>query len=66
MDLDPNIVIDRLGGTGAVARICEVDPASISGWRKKGIPKARVQFLRVVYPEAFLPLMPQTKEVEKI
>lgn len=57
MEIDPNVVIDRLGGTGAVARICEISPASVSGWRENGIPKPRVQFLRAVYPEAFLPVM---------
>lgn len=57
MEIDPNVVIDRLGGTGAVARICEINPASVSGWRENGIPKSRVQFLRAVYPEAFLPVL---------
>lgn len=62
MDLDPNVVIDRLGGTGAVARICEINPASVSEWRREGIPKYRVQFLRAVYPEAFLPVVPKSAE----
>lgn len=58
MDIDPNVVIDRLGGTGAVARICEIEAASVSGWRtsKNGIPKPWVKFLRLAYPEAFLPV----------
>lgn len=63
MDIDPNVVIDRLGGTGAVARICGIRDASVSGWRtsKNGIPKPWVKFLRVMYPEAFLPVRPEPK-----
>lgn len=33
-------VIDQLGGTSAVARMCRVAAASVCGWRKKGIPAA--------------------------
>ncbi|AWH37950.1 hypothetical protein C1929_14895 [Stenotrophomonas sp. ZAC14D1_NAIMI4_6] len=46
-------VIDRMGGTGRVARICEVSSASVSQWRLKGIPAARRQFLQLLRPEAF-------------
>jgi hypothetical protein len=48
-----NTVIDRLGGTTATAKICECQPPSVHEWRIKGIPKARLQFLRVAYPTAF-------------
>jgi hypothetical protein len=61
MDIDPNVVIDRLGGTGAVARICDITDASVSGWRKSRIPKPWVKFLRLIYPEAFLPAAPAPK-----
>jgi len=50
---DSNTVIDRLGGTSAVARLCKVQPASVSGWRKQGIPEAREMFLRLARPDAF-------------
>lgn len=46
-------VIDRLGGTGRVARICEVSSASVSQWRLNGIPAARRQFLQLLRPDAF-------------
>lgn len=46
-------VIDRLGGTAKVAEMCDVQPPSVSEWRKNGIPKARQQFLRLLKPEAF-------------
>jgi len=48
-----NQVIDRLFGTNAVAKIFEIKPASVSEWRVNGIPKARLQYLRLAYPEAF-------------
>jgi hypothetical protein len=51
--MDANTIIDRLGGTNAVARLCEIEPASVSEWRKQGIPKARLMFLRLAKPEAF-------------
>lgn len=46
-------IIDSLGGTGAVARICEVASPSVTGWKKRGIPQARVMYLRLLHPEAF-------------
>lgn len=50
---DPNTIIDRLGGTSATARLCEVQPPSVSEWRKTGIPKAQLKFLRLARPEVF-------------
>lgn len=54
MDLDPNVVIDRLGGTGATAKLFEISDASVSEWRKKGIPKARMHFLRAARPDVLV------------
>lgn len=60
-----NIVIDRLGGTTAVAKICDCKPPSVAEWRTNGIPKARLQFLKVVHPEAFADIAtPQPAEVQ--
>ena len=53
--IDPNKIIDRLGGTSATARLCEIEPASVSEWRTKGIPKARVLYLKAIRPDAFEP-----------
>ena len=50
---DPNTIIDRLGGTSATARLCEVQPPSVSEWRKAGIPKAQLKFLKLARPEVF-------------
>lgn len=45
------VVIAELGGVTKVAGICHVRPQSVVGWRKKGIPDYRVQFLRLAYPK---------------
>lgn len=46
-------IIDRLGGTTEVARICQIKPPSVSEWRSTGIPPARRQFLALLRPDAF-------------
>ncbi len=52
----PNVpeLIDRLGGTFAVAKLCEVAPPSVSEWKANNrIPPARLMFLRLARPEVF-------------
>lgn len=51
--MTPSEIIDALGGTFRVAELCEVKPPSVSEWRKHGIPRARLMFLRVAKPEVF-------------
>ena len=46
-------IIDALGGTLQVAKLCEVKPPSVSEWRVKGIPKARLMYLQVLFPDVF-------------
>ena len=46
-------IIDRLGGTAAVAKMCAVTPQAVSQWRITGIPPARQMFLCVVRPDVF-------------
>jgi len=46
-------IIDALGGTATVARLCKVKDPSVSGWRRTGIPAARRMFLETVRPEVF-------------
>ncbi|WP_025135908.1 Cro/CI family transcriptional regulator [Achromobacter sp. DH1f] len=48
-------IIDALGGTGEAARLFEVTTGAISQWRTKGIPKARLQFLKLARPDLFAP-----------
>ena len=60
---NPNHIIDALGGTSETARICEVKPPSVSEWRKTGIPKAQLKFLKLARPDVFdqtgQPTLPQ-------
>ena len=44
-------IIDAMGGTSVVARMFDIDPASVSEWRRKGFPKARVQTLNLMRPD---------------
>ena len=60
-DFNPTQVIDALGGTNAVARLCEIAPASVSDWKKKGIPKARLMYLKLAMPKVFRDLAKQSK-----
>lgn len=53
--MDANKIIDALGGTAAVARLCQVRPPSVSEWRRNGIPAARLQFLQLARPDVFHP-----------
>ncbi len=46
-------IIDALGGTAKVARLCEIEMAAVTQWRHNGIPKSRLMFLRLARPEVF-------------
>jgi hypothetical protein len=48
---DADVVIRRLGGTTKAADVCEVSAQAVSQWRRNGIPKAQLKFLRVARPE---------------
>jgi len=49
-------IIDKLGGTTKVAKMFGIRTASVSGWRAKRIPAARLHFLTVLHPEAVTPI----------
>lgn len=51
--MNASSLIDALGGTSEVARLCEVQPPSVSEWRQKGIPRARLKYLRLLRPDVF-------------
>lgn len=46
-------IIDALGGTSEVARLCEVKDPSVSQWRRHGIPNYRLMYLKAIRPEVF-------------
>lgn len=45
-------VIDALGGTAQVARMFDVRMPSVSNWKKNGIPRASMMFLRLAHAQA--------------
>jgi hypothetical protein len=53
MDTHANTVIDRLGGTGATAKLCNTSPGAVSQWRRDGIPQARLMYLKLARPDVF-------------
>jgi hypothetical protein len=46
-----NAVITELGGPTATARIFGIKPPSVMSWLEDGIPKARLMYLEVAYPQ---------------
>lgn len=52
--MDAKTIIERLGGTNAVAGLCEVTPQSVSGWKADGrIPRGWDKYLRLLRPDVF-------------
>ena len=64
MNASPSEIIDALGGPVAVARLCEGEPPSVSEWRHRGIPRARLMFLRLAHPELFPQTTPTPEQKE--
>jgi hypothetical protein len=58
-------IIDELGGNIAVAKICHPTlTAVVSGWRKRGIPKGWLAFLKSKRPEVFINDFSTIKRIE--
>ena len=45
LKLTDSAIIDLLGGTAKVARMCRVDCAAVSNWRIRGIPADKFMLL---------------------
>ena len=45
LKLTDTAIIDLLGGTSKVAKMCRVDPAAVSNWRIRGIPADKYMLL---------------------
>ena len=46
-------LIDALGGTSEVARLCDLTTGAVSQWRTNGIPRAWKKFFRLARPQIF-------------
>ena len=45
LKLTDSAIIDLLGGTAKVAKMCKIDNAAVSNWRVRGIPADKYMFL---------------------
>jgi hypothetical protein len=54
-------VIDALGGTVEVSRMCNVTKGAVSQWRENGIPEARLMYLKLARPDVFEPVETEQK-----
>jgi hypothetical protein len=54
-------VIDALGGTVEVSRMCNVTKGAVSQWRKNGIPEPRLMYLKLARPDVFEPVETEQK-----
>ena len=54
--MDTNKIIDSLGGTSAVAEMCNISTGAVSQWRtsENGIPKPWLMFFRATRPDVFI------------
>jgi DNA-binding transcriptional regulator YdaS (Cro superfamily) len=52
LKLTDTAIIDLLGGTAKVARMCKVDSAAVSNWKIRGIPADKYMFLGARIEEA--------------
>lgn len=48
-------IIKALGGATRISELFAISPQACSAWRRKGIPPARMMYLRLAYPELFTP-----------
>lgn len=62
-------IVEALGGTAEVARLCNVRPQAVSQWfgvdpksgNERAIPAARLMYLKVVRPVVFAQLEAEAK-----
>ena len=45
LKLSEHALIQLLGGTAKVAKMCKCDNATVSSWKKRGIPREHLLFL---------------------
>lgn len=54
--MDTDKVIEALGGTRKVAKLCGLTDSAVSQWRQNGIPRPWLMFLSRECPQQFAAL----------
>ncbi|WP_367437655.1 Cro/CI family transcriptional regulator [Snodgrassella alvi] len=49
-----NRFIEILGGVTAVAKLCGITRGAVSQWKKRGIPKAQLNYLKTLRKKEYL------------
>ncbi|KQV50053.1 Cro/CI family transcriptional regulator [Massilia sp. Root335] len=60
----PDEIIDALGGTSEVAKLCRVSDAAVSQWRRAGIPQPRLMYIQAIRPDLFMSQITTTPQPE--
>lgn len=47
MDTEASKIIDKLGGTSAVARLIQTPVSTVHSWRRNGIPPSRLAHINL-------------------
>lgn len=58
------LVVGRLGGPHAVARLCHIKPPAIYDWFRVGLPAGRIKYLVLERPDVFVGTPYEIKEEE--
>ena len=66
MRMEPNQIIDALGGTSEVARLCGIKPPSVSEWRRDGIPWPWLLFFSRERPDVVRPDIVEQMRIAKL
>lgn len=59
-------IIDSLGGTVEVARICGIKPPSVSEWKTNGIPWPWLMYFSQIRPDVVDPQVIEALRIEKL
>lgn len=51
--VEANRVIEALGGPSEAGAKLGISKSAVSQWRKNGVPKTQMKYLRVAHPEIF-------------
>lgn len=54
-------IVEALGGTTHVANLLQIDKTAVSHWKRNGMPRARLMYLREKYKRATIMQDPYIK-----